>query len=210
MTSWGPERNPTVGAALVADTEYPGVPRSCFGAESNQTSRDNKAEIKGPISRQRGVMRGFKTGLRGEESDLLQPKLFPWLLRAFVGGNGGTPADGGKVQPPVRESPTFSGEEQDVDGNPSGSPWVQLSAWGGEGGTGNPQGCRDPSPPQTAPWDAAAGPGVCINPHTGREMAKWGMRGWSRQGAGNPEDAPDPRLMSAPAAASTSPRLIPT
>lgn len=146
MTRWGPERNPTVGAALVADTEYPGVPRSCFGAESSQTSRDNKAEIKGPISRQRGVMRGFKTGLRGEESDLLQLKLFPWLLRAFVGGNGGTPADDGKVQPPVRESPTFSGEEQDVDGNPSGSPWVQLSAWGGEGGHGEPPGMPGPQP----------------------------------------------------------------
>lgn len=83
---WGPERNPKVRAALVHDTEYLGAPRSCFGAESSQTSRDNKAEIKGPISRQRGVI--FKSGLR-EESDLLQLRLFPWLLRAFVVGTGG-------------------------------------------------------------------------------------------------------------------------
>lgn len=84
MTRWGSERNPTVGAALVADTEYLSAPRSCFRAESSQTSWDNKAEIKGPISRQRGVI--LKSGLRGEESELFQLRLFPWLLRAFVVG----------------------------------------------------------------------------------------------------------------------------
>lgn len=71
------------------------------------------------------------------------------------GGSRGTPAESGKAQPPVRELLTFSGKEQDTNGNPSGSPWVQLSAWGGEVGTGNPWGCQEPSPGQTAPWDAA-------------------------------------------------------
>lgn len=47
-------------------------------------------------------------------------------------------------------------------------------------------------------------------PHTGWELAKWGMMGWSRQGAGHSEHALDPCLMSAPAAVLTSPRLIPT
>lgn len=49
MMRWCPERNPTVGSALVPDTEYLGAPRSCFRAESSQTSRDNKAEIEDPF-----------------------------------------------------------------------------------------------------------------------------------------------------------------
>lgn len=48
------------------------------------------------------------------------------------GGNRGTPAGSGKAQPPVRESPTFSGEERDVNGNPSGSPCVQRFLLGVE------------------------------------------------------------------------------
>lgn len=47
-------------------------------------------------------------------------------------------ADSGKAQPPVRESLTFPGKEEDVNRNSLGSPWVQLSAWGGEVRTGNP------------------------------------------------------------------------
>lgn len=54
---WGPERNPTAGeAVLAAGTVCSGSPRSCFGAESTQTSQGNEAEIKKPISRWRGAM----------------------------------------------------------------------------------------------------------------------------------------------------------
>lgn len=114
-TRWGLERNPTAGeAVLVAVMVCSGSPRSCFRAKSSQMSHGNEAEIKGPISRQRGAMMGPETGPKGsgrrlfgrrDESTLPQLGLVsvPRLLRALRVGAGGALAAGGEAQPPARE-----------------------------------------------------------------------------------------------------------
>lgn len=82
---------------------------------------------------------------------------------------------------------------------------------GWRGGNREPLGMPGPQPvPNCSMGCSHMVQGLAPTPHTGRELAKWGMMWWSRQAAGHSEDAPDPCLMSAPAAALTSPWLIPT